>query len=61
MHSSDRTSPTISRLGRIRRLSFTRSRKVISPVPSRPDCRVCIGTQSGCGKRNTNQSQLQTQ
>ncbi len=46
-HSSARTSPTITRLGRMRRLSLTRSRSRISPVPSNPACRVCIGTQSG--------------
>ena len=60
MHSSARTSPTSSRLGRIRRLSFTRSRSVISPVPSSPDCRVCIGTQSGCGKRSSKTSSTVT-
>ena len=46
-HSSARTSPTIIRLGRIRRASFTRCRSRISPVPSRLACRVCIATQSG--------------
>ena len=55
-HSSARTSPTMIRLGRIRRLSLTRSRSRISPVPSSPDCRVCSGTQSGCGKRSSKTS-----
>ena len=60
MHSSDRTSPTISRLGRIRRLSLTSSRSVISPVPSSPAWRVCIGTQSGCGNRSSKTSSTLT-
>ena len=59
-HSSARTSPTMIRLGRIRRLSLTRSRSAISPVPSRPDCRVCIGTQSGCGNRSSKTSSADT-
>ena len=49
-HSSARTSPTMIRDGRIRRLSLTRSRSRTSPVPSSPACRVCIGTQSGCAE-----------
>jgi hypothetical protein len=48
------------RLGRIGSLSFTRSRSLISPVPSRPLCRVCIATRSGCGNWSTKKSQLQT-
>ena len=60
MHSSDRTSPTSSRLGRIRRLSLTSSRSVISPVPSSPAWRVCIGTQSGCGNRSSKTSSTLT-
>ena len=55
-HSSERTSPTMIRLGRIRRLSFTRSRSRTSPVPSRPDCRVWSGTQSGCGNLSSKTS-----
>ena len=46
-------SPTITRDGRIRRLSLTRSRNLISPVPSSPCCRVCMATQSGWLKRST--------
>ena len=46
-HSSWRTSPTISRAGRIRSASFTSRRKGISPVPSRLACRVCMATTSG--------------
>ena len=42
-------------------LSLTRSRSRISPVPSRLACRVCIATQSGCGKRSSKtSSQLTT-
>ena len=59
-HSSARTSPTMIRLGRIRSASLTRSRSRISPVPSRPDCRVCSGTQSGCGKRSSQTSSAET-
>ena len=59
-HSSARTSPTMIRLGRIRRLSLTRSRSRISPVPSSPDCRVCSGTQSGWGKRSSKTSSAET-
>ena len=60
MHSSARTSPTITRLGRIRRLSLTRSRRVISPVPSSPDCLVCNATQSGCGNLSSKTSSAET-
>ena len=59
-HSSDRTSPTMIRLGRIRSASLTRSRSRISPVPSSPDCRVCIGTQSGCANRSSKTSSADT-
>lgn len=55
-HSSARTSPTMIRLGRIRRLSLTRSRSRISPVPSSPHWRVCSGTQSGWTKRSSKTS-----
>jgi pilus assembly protein CpaF len=54
--SSARTSPTITREGRMRRHCFTRSRSVISPEPSSPCCRVCIATQSGCVKRSSKTS-----
>jgi hypothetical protein len=46
-HSSWRTSPTISRCGRIRSASLTNRRSGISPVPSRFACRVCMATTSG--------------
>ena len=59
-HSSARTSPTMIRVGRIRRLSLTRSRSAISPVPSRPGCRVCIATQSGWGNRSSKTSSALT-
>ena len=59
-HSSARTSPTMIRLGRIRRLSLTRSRSRISPVPSNPLWRVCIATQSGWGKRSSKTSSALT-
>src|SRR4051812_10330364 len=39
---------------------FTRSRSLISPVPSSPLCRVCRATQSGCAKSSTMMVQLQT-
>ena len=55
-HSSARTSPTMMREGRIRRLSLTRSRSRISPVPSSPCCRVCRATQSGWPKRSSKTS-----
>ena len=55
-HSSARTSPTMMREGRMRRLSLTRSRSLISPVPSRPFWRVCNATQSGWLKRNSKTS-----
>ena len=55
-HSSARTSPTRIRLGRMRRLSLTRSRSLTSPVPSNPLCRVCMATQSGWGKRSSKTS-----
>ena len=59
-HSSARTSPTTMRDGRIRKLSLTRSRSLTSPVPSRPRCRVCIATQSGCEKRSSKTSSTDT-
>ena len=59
-HSAARTSPTITRDGRIRRLSLTRSRSAISPVPSSPRCRVCIATQSGWEKRSSKTSSTDT-
>jgi hypothetical protein len=58
--SSARTSPTMIRLGRIRSDSLTRSRSRISPVPSRPVCRVWRATQSGCGKRSSKTSSAET-
>jgi hypothetical protein len=48
-HSCWRTSPTMTRDGRIRSASFTSARRVISPVPSRLGCRVCRATTSGSG------------
>ena len=44
--SGPRTSPTIRYSGRIRRDSRTRSRSVISPVPSAAAGRVCMATWS---------------
>ena len=52
-HSSARTSPTITRDGRIRSDSFTRSRSRTSPVPSSPCCLVWSATQSGWVKRSS--------
>ena len=48
-HSSCRTSPTISRDGRIRSASFTRRRSGISPGALQVGCRVCMPTTSGSG------------
>ena len=59
-HSSARTSPTIIRDGRMRRLSFTRSRSRTSPVPSSPCSRVCRATQSGWVNLSTKTAALQT-
>ena len=47
--SSCRTSPTTMRDGRIRSASLTSRRSLISPVPSRLGCRLCIDTTSGSG------------
>ena len=48
------------RLGRIRSASLTRSRSTISPVCSRPACRVCMATQSGWLNRNSKTSSTLT-
>src|SRR6266702_1625013 len=54
--SSCRTSPTISRFGRIRSASLTSQRCRISPWPSRLGCRVCIATTSGRSIRSSKTS-----
>lgn len=55
-HSSCRTSPTMTRLGRIRSDSLTSRRNRISPRPSRFGCLVCSATQSGSCSLSSNTS-----
>src|SRR6266568_819382 len=59
-HSSWRTSPTISRCGRMRSASFTSRRSGISPLPSRLACLVCIDTTSGRATCNSKTSSTVT-